>query len=257
MIVTVGMVTYNRIDLTKQTFERALKNTGKKYNLIVCDNCSTDGTLDWLNDQKKNLPELENMVIVSLKKNYGVAYGRNVCLKTMKECFKDTKYVCTLDNDVVIPNENWLKDCCDVLDANQKVGCCAINYERKNFPQTTIKTLDGRLIKVKIIINTPGTATTVFPIEIFEKIGYFKRYGNGVYGHEDASYFLRVRHLNKMLLYLDEPGIHLGEGEYDVGEYRKMKTAQFNKYRPEFVKDLQNYSRGMDLYMDFKEEKDE
>jgi len=256
MVVTIGMVTYNRLDLTKQTFERALKNTGKKYNLIICDNNSTDGTLDWLNE-KKDLPEeLENMIVVPLKKNHGVAYGRNICLKTMKEQFKDTKYICTLDNDVAIPNKNWLKDCCDVLDANQKIGCCAINYESKSFPQTTIKTLDGRLIKVKIIINTPGTATTVFPIEIFEKIGYFKRYGNGVYGHEDADMWVRVRHLNKMLLYLDEPGIHLGEGDNDVGEYRKMKTQQFNKYRPEFVKDLQRYSRGATLYIDFQEEID-
>jgi hypothetical protein len=77
-----------------------------------------------------------------------------------------------------------------------------------------------------------------------------------VYGHEDADMWVRVRHLNKMLLYLDEPGIHLGEGDNDVGEYRKMKTQQFNKYQPEFVKDLQAYSRGMSLYLDFKEEND-
>ncbi len=185
---TIGIVTYNRLDLTKKTFEGALKNTGKQYDLIVCDNASSDGTLDWLNslNVSEALPECNSLTVVPLKKNYGVAYGRNVCLKRMKT---ETKFICTLDNDVMIPNQTWLKDCCDVLEANEKFGCCAINYERKNFPITTISLKDGRKLQVRIIINTPGTATTVFRRDIHDKIGYFKRYSSGIYGHEDANFF--------------------------------------------------------------------
>lgn len=257
--VSIGMVTYNRLNLTKETFERALKHTGKRYDLVVCDNASTDGTIEWLNELNisKVIPECDSITIVPLNKNHGVAYGRNICLSKMRP---ETKYICTLDNDVAIPNTNWLKDCCDVLDANDKYGICAVNYEcGKSFPSTTIKLLDGRTMQVRIIINTPGTATLLFRKDIFDKIGFFKRYGNGTswYGHEDASYSLRTKCLGKILFYLNDNGIHLGEGENDVGTYREMKTEQFNKYRPEFVKDLHEHYVGKGLYVDFKEESDE
>ncbi len=57
-----------------------------------------------------------------------------------------------------------------------------------------------------------------------------------------------------MLFYLNDPGIHLGDGDNDIGPYREMKTEQFNKYRPEFVKDLHAHNAGIGLYVDFQEE---
>lgn len=67
-------------------------------------------------------------------------------------------------------------------------------------------------------------------------------------------FFFRTKCMGKILLYLNDPGIHLGDGENDTGPYREMKTAEFNKFRPDFVKDLHENSRGMGLYIDFKEE---
>ncbi len=183
------MVTFNRLELTKKTIEGALTHTGKKYNLIICDNGSTDGTLEWLAEEKLDLSEMEGLTVVRLPKNHGVAYGRNMCLKTMNKYYPDTKFVGTIDNDVAIPNKNWLRDCCDVVNANEKYGACALNYENKIFPTTTLTLCDGRKLQVRIIINTPGTATTIFRKEVHDKIGYFKRYGRGTYGHEDGDFF--------------------------------------------------------------------
>jgi GT2 family glycosyltransferase len=252
---TIGMVTYNRLDLTKETFARALQATGKMFNLVICDNNSSDDTVKWIQDEGVHmLPNLAGFVLKKLPENKGIAYGRNKCLNLTKRYFSSTEYICTLDNDVAIPNGNWLQDCCDVVDAGDKYGCCAVNFEKKNFPTTIIKTKNNN-IKVKIIINTPGTACTVFKKYIFDSIGYFKRYNNDIYGHEDANFFLRVKLSGKMLFYLDESGIHLGEGEYDVGEYREMKTKVFNKNRHLFVEDMHAYSRGTKgLYLGFEEE---
>jgi len=254
--VTIGMVTYNRLELTKETFTKTLMNTGKLFNLVICDNNSSDDTIKWIQDEGVHmLPNLAGFVLKKLSENKGIAYGRNKCLNLTKKYFLKTEYICTLDNDVAIPNKNWLQDCCDVLDISDKYGCCAVNFEKKPFPQTTLKTKDGRDIKVKIIINTPGTACTVFKQDIVKKLGYFKRYANGVYGHEDANWFVRVKRLNKILFYLAEDGIHLGEGEIDTGEYRDMKTKIFNKNRHLFVEDMYAYSRGTKgLYLDFEEE---
>ena len=47
-LVSVMMVTYNRLPLTKQTFDTTLKNTGIDYNLIIVDNNSQDETVEYI-----------------------------------------------------------------------------------------------------------------------------------------------------------------------------------------------------------------
>lgn len=43
-------ITYNRLDLTKQAIESYLATVSVPYTYLVVDNCSTDGTKDWLLD---------------------------------------------------------------------------------------------------------------------------------------------------------------------------------------------------------------
>lgn len=257
--ITIGMVTYNRLYLTKQTIVSALKDTGEKFNLVVIDNCSSDETVEFLYDEKYLREQMPNMVgyhVRCMKKNYGIAYGRNICLVETDKAFPETEYYATLDNDVSIPNKNWLKQCKDVLDCGDNIGACAINFEHgKVLPYTNLKLKDQTELKVRIILNTPGTAATMFKKADRMKLGFFKRYGE-LYSQEDADWFFRMQKLGKILIYLDEPGIHLGEGNNDTGEYREMKTREFNKYKPEFIKMLRYYHNGGQLYLDFKEEND-
>lgn len=249
--VTIGMVTYNRLDFTKKTFVGSLIETGKKFNLVVCDNNSSDDTKNWILNNYKSLPNLVGFKYKFLSKNYGIAYGRNVCLNLTKEYFPETKFISTLDNDIEIPNKNWLMECCDVIESSEKIGCCAVNFEKKKFPPTIVKNKAGQQIRVKITMNSPGTAATVFRKNIHDKIGYFRVYGS--YAHEDANFFYRVKMLNLLIFYLDQDGIHLGDNE--VGEYREMKTKQFKDNYPLFLKDVRAYSSGMkSLYEGFKEE---
>src|SRR5271157_2690321 len=48
MTTSVMMVTFNRLELTKRMFENFLKTTDSDYRLIVVDNGSVDGTVEWL-----------------------------------------------------------------------------------------------------------------------------------------------------------------------------------------------------------------
>ena len=50
MTASVMMVTYNRLELTKQTLDNLFKNTKYPINLIIIDNNSTDDTVNYLND---------------------------------------------------------------------------------------------------------------------------------------------------------------------------------------------------------------
>lgn len=247
MSVSVMMVTYNRLNLTKQTFETTLKNAGCEYTLIVTDNNSEDGTIGWLNE---NLPKLNiTYKIVSLNKNMGIAYGRNIGLKVNNEIYKN-EYLCTLDNDVILP-ENWLKRSIDVLKSANYIGACGINLEGVKYPDAKLKLYNGESedIQIKSKGNL-GTAAKAFRKTDSDRLGYFENYD--FYGHEDALWSFRLKKLGKTLVYLKEPGIHLGIEKEDSGSYREMKNKYWDINMIKFEKDIRDYANNKrSLYNEF------
>lgn len=246
MSASIMMVTYNRLNLTQKTFDTTLKNAGCKYNLIIIDNNSEDNTVKWL---KENVPSLNlPYKIICLNKNMGIAYGRNMGLKIDREHYS-SDYLCTLDNDVILPN-NWLNKCIDVLKINKQIGACGINLEGTKYPKTKIK-LNGidEEIQIKPRGNL-GTAAQVFRKEDSEKLGYFENYE--AYGHEDAIWGYKLRMLGKILVYLGENGEHLGVDKEDSGEYREMKNKYWKINMVKFEKDIRDYAnKKRSLYNSF------
>ena len=160
---TLMMVTYNRLDLTKETLEKLWKNTRCSFNLVIIDNGSTDGTVEFLkelelcDDQPSVLHKLD---ITYLPENKGIATGRNMALKRADEI--KTKWYCTIDNDVELP-EGWLSECIEILDANKAYGAVGVNFEIAPFP---IVTRGGHSFQDKAAGNL-GTACMVFRSTIY------------------------------------------------------------------------------------------
>jgi len=247
MKASIMMVTYNRLNLTQKTFETTLKNTGCNFDLIIIDNDSTDNTLEWINDNIKDYTV--SYKIISLKKNMGIAYGRNLGLK-INDDFFNNDFLCTLDNDVII-NNNWLEKCCSILQANNKIGACGVNFEGTKYPITTIKINNERSEQIQIKPRgNLGTAAEVFKKEIHDQIGFFENYE--CYGHEDAMYGFKIRQLGKILVYLKEDGIHLGVEKEDSGNYREMKNQYWDINMKLFEKNIREYANKIKpLYLNF------
>ncbi len=249
---TIGMVTYNRLELTKKTFETTLRRTGCNYNLIVIDNNSEDGSIEWMLEEVEKIKEIKGCHIIKLKENKGIAYGRNMCLKVTDDKFPETTHICTLDNDVEL-QENWLLDCCRIINSNKSIAGCGVNFEDTSYPRTKLKLDDGEIYTVQIKpVGNLGTACAVFPYELHRKIGFFSTQYQ-YYGHEDALWGFITRLATKgQLVYLDTPGLHLGVGESDAGEYREMKNKYWDINIVKFNRDCALYSRGMkSLYTNF------
>jgi len=248
---TVMITTYNRLNLTKKTFETTLKNAGCKYNLIIVDNASMDGTVEWLNSNLKTF-DLQNYHVAPLNKNMGIAYGRNLGLKICDEHFPDTDFLCTLDNDVVLP-DNWLIRCCNVLKSMDKIVACGINLEDRQYPKTKLRLINGEYetIQIKPLGNL-GTAAMVFSAASRNRLGFFENYE--CYGHEDALWGFRLRQISGgNLTYLEEPGIHLGVEAEDSGEYRQMKNKYWDINMKKFERDIRLYANGIKpLYAKFE-----
>jgi len=113
MTVAAVTITYNRLDLTKQTIESFNSKTGVDFHLFV-DNGSTDGTLDYLK-QFTHLPLEENM---------GIAFAFREAVKHLK----GYDYILKLDNDIETVTDdiinkmlyfiNGRKYCCSPIDLN-------------------------------------------------------------------------------------------------------------------------------------------
>lgn len=97
--------TYNRLEYTQKTLPKLLES--KCGTVMLVDNCSTDGTQDWLRQFWERNPKYHSKLqLFRHDKNKGVVGAMN----TFFEKTKHEEYVAKVDNDTIVPNENWLRD---------------------------------------------------------------------------------------------------------------------------------------------------
>jgi O-antigen biosynthesis protein len=227
---TLMMVTYNRLELTKETLKSLLNadpKPGRNYNFVIVDNGSTDGTVEYLQELEesvrdkengKGYPYLHRLDVVYLPENKGIAIGRNIALKKADEL--ETKWYCTIDNDVKMP-ENWLQDCVEIMEKNKGYGAVGVNMEVAPYPLVTRNSCE---VQEKPHGNL-GTACMVFRKQVHQMLGFFTtEYGK--YGEEDADFGMRIRVAGFKMGYVKEMGEHLGADETDENEYREFKNQE-------------------------------
>lgn len=223
------MVTYNRLNLTKETIND-LKNTVKSnYNFIIIDNNSTDGTVEYLK-------KLNPTILVLNEQNKGIARARNQCLHEAN--ILNTEFYCFIDNDVKMP-VGWLEESIDILSKNRDYAMIGVNMEGRPYP-----IINKNECKFQ---NKPqgnlGTACVVFPKSTHKLLGFFntKDY-SPFYGLEDTDFGMRARFAGLKLGYIERMGSHLGVGEQDIGEYRKFKTKEHDSYIKSFHENCRLYA---------------
>lgn len=86
--VSVIIPTYNRKHLLKPALKSALEQTYSSIEVIVVDDCSTDRTSEWI---QENFPTIQ---LISLKENHGAAGARNIGIKSA-----NGDYIAFLDSD--------------------------------------------------------------------------------------------------------------------------------------------------------------
>ena len=77
--VSIIIPTYNRVELPEFTLLSLYKQNFpiNKFEVIVVNDCSTDGTKNFLNDLNPPF----DLVVINNKKNQGAAYSRNQGIK--------------------------------------------------------------------------------------------------------------------------------------------------------------------------------
>ena len=130
MDVSVIIVNYNTLELTKNTIESVFEKTkGLNYEIILVDNASTDGSVEFFESNYKNK-------IIFIKNNENLGFGRanNKGIEIAKG-----KYIFLLNSDTLLMN-NAIKILFDFMEKNIECGVCGGNlFDRDNRPIHSFK----------------------------------------------------------------------------------------------------------------------
>lgn len=102
MKYSIIVATYNRLEELKELFNSVekLDFPSNKYEFVISDDGSTDGTKEYISELQKNL---SFSIQYLFQKNQGPGAARNAAMETAKG-----EYFIFIDSDVMLPPE-WLK----------------------------------------------------------------------------------------------------------------------------------------------------
>jgi GT2 family glycosyltransferase len=120
--VTVGIVNYNGIATISETLSSLQQLDYPNFEVIVADNCSTDGSREWIQDHH---PEVK---CLCLESNQGSANARQVLLEASQN-----EYILFLDNDIALES-NALSHLMQVMEKVPNAAACHPDILDNNDP---------------------------------------------------------------------------------------------------------------------------
>ena len=211
--VSIVVLCYNQLDYTKQCVQSVLENTAyPNYELILVDNCSEDGTADYLRMVEK---QNEHVKIVINETNRGFAGGNNDGIAV-----SNGEYVLLLNNDTLV-TRGWITNMIKHFKRFDRVGIVgavtnsigneaqikvsyeelndmpafAYDYTRKHMNQTYDHS--GVLAMFCVMLSR----------ELIEKIGMLdENYGIGMF--EDDDYSVAAERAGYKLILPEDVFIH-------------------------------------------------
>lgn len=133
----IYIVSYQRKSYTQGTIKCISKVKPINSQIIVCDNGSTDGTREWLEENQ----EKYELGLIFPEENLRVPGAWKLIIKYFSKDNFD--YILLLDNDNwLIPNKTWFEQCLELFNSDPKIGSLGLQNERKPGYFSMEKTFD-------------------------------------------------------------------------------------------------------------------
>ena len=113
-LVSIIIVNFNRVDLVKACLESVWRQSFTNTEVIVVDNGSTDGSVEFLESI-----DAENFRLVKLDRNTGFAGGCNAGIAASRG-----RYIATLNNDAEA-EPGWVEALVTAMEEAPRIGMCA------------------------------------------------------------------------------------------------------------------------------------
>ncbi|NNE43449.1 MAG: glycosyltransferase family 2 protein [Gemmatimonadetes bacterium] len=112
-LTTILVLTRNQLEHTKLCLDSIRRHTSAPHEVLVVDNGSTDGTVEWLRERAREDPRVR---VIEESVNHGFAGGNNIGLAHARG-----DQIVLLNNDTVV-TRGWLRGLTDVFAAHPDVG---------------------------------------------------------------------------------------------------------------------------------------
>lgn len=207
MKTSIVILTHNQLHITKLCLDSIRAFTGPSYEMIVVDNGSSDGTVDYLRSQS-------DVKAIFNSENKGFAKGCNQGWEASSgDC------VLYLNNDTIV-TPGWLEAMLEVLDGSARVGMVGpvTNYasgqqmipvgytdlkDLNAFARAHAESKRGQSFEVRRLVGF----CLLVKRHVMEEVGGFdERFGLGNF--EDDDLCLRVRNRGYQLRVVEDCYIH-------------------------------------------------
>ena len=163
--ISVIVSVYNTEKYIEKCLDSLLNQTYSNIEIVVINDCSTDGSLKIL---KKYAKKYDNMILIENKENKGLSYSRNVGLEKATG-----EYIGYIDSDDYVDSTYYeqmmkaiKKEKSEIAIADMKIA-----YEDGSFPDYVSKGCNGEVNTLNIIKNglAASACNKLFKREIIEK----------------------------------------------------------------------------------------
>ncbi|HDR6305994.1 TPA: glycosyltransferase [Bacillus cereus] len=208
MKTSIIVLTHNKLEYTKLCVESINQFTRKgTYELIIVDNNSTDGTVEWLREQ-------DDIKVIYNQENMGFPKGCNQGI-----FLAEGDNILLLNNDTIVTH-NWLENLINVLYSSDEIGAVGPITNSCSYYQAidvTYKSIEEmhEFSRNKNMINNDLWEERLKLIgfcmlikkEVIDKIGLLdERFSPGNF--EDDDYSFRIRREGYKLILCKDTFIH-------------------------------------------------
>ncbi|WP_270428174.1 glycosyltransferase family 2 protein [Fusobacterium mortiferum] len=244
MDVSVIIVNYNTLELTKNTIESVFEKTeGLNYEVILVDNASTDGSVEFFEDNYKN-----KIIFIKNNENLGFGKANNKGIEISKG-----KYIFLLNSDTLLMN-NAIKILFDFMEKNIECGVCGGNlFDRDNRPVHSFKKelvniysdfdfvknfilkliykkrIDFNYTNKNIEVGYITGADMFIRKKILEKVGIFD--SDFFMYFEETELTARIKSTGKKIISVPQAKIIHLEGKSTQFKERKFRMFTESKYK--------------------------
>lgn len=229
--VNIIVLTYNNLKINKQCIESILTKTAyPNYELIIVDNLSTDGTVEYLKEleSKGN----DHVRIIFNDENLGFAGGNNIGIQS-----SGGDYYILLNNDTIV-TRGWISSLVKHMVNDCKLGMCgpvtnSIGNEAKvACDYSTLEELEEFAYNytsdhINSEYSHPRTLAlfcTIIDANVIKKCGYLdENYKVGMF--EDDDYAEAVKSQRYDLAIANDVFIH----HFDGSSFKKLEDDRYKK----------------------------
>ena len=210
-MVSIIILNFNGKEFLADCLNSVLKQSYKEFEIIIVDNASSDGSIEFLNKYFSNNPKIK---IIKADNNFGFAGGNNYGLK-----YATGDYIVLLNNDTIVDSD-WLKYLVEVIEREDNIGIVQSLVLTEGIPDKyyeingTINLLGHNIMEI-FRIDENGTGeifiangcSLIIKKNIVDKFG--ELFPDEYFAYSEDTYLsLRVKYLGMRIMHNSKSIVH-------------------------------------------------